>query len=777
MGQNFSDISLAENQTRNRRLKARLFLSTAILVAIGLPTGAIAQDESSKGGLEEIVVTASKREQTLQEAGMAITAISEADLERMGADSFTDFAVRVPNLGFGNESDGRFGANSPTIRGVFGENTTGFYIDDMPIPASMQPRVIDLARIEVLRGPQGSLYGARSMGGTIRMITRKPDLAESGGRVHAKLSTVKDGDMNWNIDGSFNFPLAEDRAAVRVTAYYGQNSGIYDDVYIPTWIESEFGANPGAVNNNPGPAFDTLENVDDERYGGIQVVGLFQLSDNITFTPKFMYQKIEADGMPFADNDPDNTTRMRFYEFDESGFDKWWLASGTLNWDLESGTIVSSTSYFDRFLDEREEMTGFLHWLFNNAVEIPIDPLFTDLTESEDFNSFVHETRYTSSLDGPLQFTAGVFYQSSEYHRQYPASYMVGMNAALGFEMSPDDLIYISDTHIDIEEKAVFGEVTYDFTDRLSLTAGGRWYDTKVDFDTWGDGFANGGPSVVPATQQSENGFNPKVLLQADVSDNANVYASAGKGYRIGGVNGNISDALCGDEMAALGVNSADVNAYNSDSLWSYEAGFKSKLADNRISFNAAAYLIKWSDIQQQNRLGCGFQYVANAGKAESKGFEIEVVAAPADGLTLSFGVGYTNAEITDAAGVAGVTVGDKIQGVPDWTFSTSGEYVFPLSDDYEGILRVDFNHYGRSFSSNNETSAATQRLRPSWTALNLRAGIMQEQWEVTLFVNNITDERANLADSRSIAAETPGRQRLVTTRPRTMGIEARMRF
>ncbi len=424
-------------------------------------------------------------------------------------------------------------------------------------------------------------------------------------------------------------------------------------------------------------------------------------------------------------------------------------------------------------------MTGFLHWLFNNVI-VPIDPLFSDLTESEDFSSFVHETRYTSSFDGPLQFTGGVFYQSSKYHRQYPPDFMIGMNAALGFDISPDDLIYVSDTHIDIKEKAVFGEVTYDFTDRISLTAGGRWYDTKVDFNTWGDGFANDGPSEVLPAQQAENGFNPKLLLQADVSENANVYASASKGYRIGGLNGNIPDALCANELADLleqGISKADLEAYNSDSLWSYEVGFKSKLADNRISVNAAVYVIKWDNIQQQNRLPCGFQYVDNAGKAESKGFEVEVLAAPAEGLTFSLGFGYTDSAITDNGGVDTVAVGDKIQGVPNWTFSASGDYVFPLSDDYDGMLRVDFNYYGRSFSSNNEPSAEFQRLRPSWIGLNLRAGILQEQWEVTLFVNNITDDRANLADSRSIAAETPGRQRLVTNRPRTMGIEARMRF
>ena len=237
----------------------------AALFALGAAAPTIAQEaEKEFAGLEEIVITASKREQTLQEAGMSVTAISALDLERMGATSFIDFAVRIPNLGFGNESDGRFNPNSPAIRGVFGDNTTGFYIDDIPLPASMQPRVIDISRIEVLRGPQGDLYGARSMGGTIRLITEQPDFDGVFGSIHSTLSTVKEGDFNWSIDASANLPVIEDKLAVRATAYFGQNSGVFDREYIPSWTNAQ----TGEVIQNTGPAFETNENVDDETYGG-----------------------------------------------------------------------------------------------------------------------------------------------------------------------------------------------------------------------------------------------------------------------------------------------------------------------------------------------------------------------------------------------------------------------------------------------------------------------------------------------------------------------------
>jgi len=200
-------------------------------------------------------------------------------------------------------------------------------------------------------------------------------------------------------------------------------------------------------------------------------------------------------------------------------------------------------------------------------------------------------------------------------------------------------------------------------------------------------------------------------------------------------------------------------------------------LLNNTVSVNAATFFIDWTDIQQINRLACGFQFSDNAGEAESKGFELEISATPTDNLVVSLGVGYTDAKITDTGGVAGVTKGDKIQGVPDWTVNGSAAYHFDVNDTWNGIVRADVNYYGDSFSSNNESSAANQRLREAWNAVNLRATLVSDKYEITLFADNVTDERANLADNRSIAAETPGRQRLVTNRPRTIGLEGRMRF
>ncbi len=769
------------------RHKKPLVLAIAIAMAF-TANSAMAQNDQDEefAGLEEVIVTATKRAESLQEVGMAITAISDQELERLGAVSLLDFAVRVPNLAMAYEADGRFDSSSPSIRGVFGTGTTGFYFDDTPVNASILPRVMDLERIEVLRGPQGSLYGARSMGGTIRMITKQPEINETESKFHATLSSVKEGDENWNFDGAFNIPVVEDKFAIRLSAYYGQNSGIFDRTYVPNWTDSG-----GNLRTNPGPAFDVNENVDDEKYYGGNISAKWIFTEDLSLNIKVMGQKVEADGLPFADIDPANTTTPRFFDIEEPGTDKWYIASGTFDWNIDAGDIVSTTSWYSRDTSEWEEETSFLHFLFDQVIGIPIDPISSPINTTEKYDSFVHETRFSSDNEGAFNYTLGVFYQDAEWDHHYPRAVQTGLadaidaftgapglgqNCDFGFCLTDDDLIFVTTTITKTEEIAFFGELTWDLNDIWSVTAGGRWYDTSISAVNTADGFANSGPSSY-SEKQSESGFNPKVLVQANLTDDMNVYGSAAKGFRVGGVNGNVPIGLCGPELNELGIDPSNATTFDSDSLWSYELGFKSSLADNRVTLNGAVYFIDWSNIQQLNRLACGFQFTQNAGSAESKGFELELTAAPTEGLNLTAAVGYTNAEITDDGGVAGVAIGDKVQGVPDWTMTLSAQYTWPAFGSWEGLVRADGNYYGDSFSANNEGIGAQARLRESWSALNLRTGIVNDQWDLILFFDNITDERASLADSRSIAAETPGRQRLVVNRPRTIGVEARYRF
>ena len=753
----------------------------ATLAALALDANVAFAEEADDGRLEEIVVTASKRTQTLQEVGMSVTALTTREIEDMGLDDYLDFAVRVPNLGTAYQADGRFDANAPAIRGIFGSGdaasaaTTGFYIDDVPVSVALHPRVIDLQRVEVLRGPQGSLYGARSMGGTIRLITEQPSLNETYGSVHSSLSSVEDGDLNYLVDGAVSIPVVEDKFGLRIAAYSGMNSGIIDRVYEPTWVNLQ----TGLGSPNPAPAFGKNDDTDEEDFYGGQIFGLWQVNESFSISPKFMYQKIEADGLPFADNDPDNTDTVRFFDSEEPGEDEWWIGSVVLNWALDAGVITSTTAYYERDTEEAEEEHTFLNFIYGAAVGIPITPLESTLRTTSEYENFSHETRFVSELDGPLNFTVGVFYADNQFVRGYPPALQVGADAALFAAggppppgIVPNDLIFITSQPEDVEEIAVFGEITWDIDDVWTLTLGGRWYKTEVDFEAASDGFANGGPSAF-AGSQDESGFNPRVMISADLTEEVNVYASAAKGFRIGGVNGQISPTLCGQEIADLNLNPQALQTYDSDELWSYEVGVKSNLADNRVTINAAAFFIDWEDTLQNIRLACGFQFSTNVGDAESKGAEIEIVAAPMPGLFLSLGVGYTDTEIKNTRGFPNFLDGDEISGVPDLTATASAQYIWPVFDDWNARVRLDANYYGESTSQNNNEV----RERDSWEAVNLRAGISNETWDITVFAENVTDERANLGDNRSIAAETPGRPRIVTNRPRTLGVEARFHF
>ena len=752
-----------------------------IALACAAACAALPLHAQESGKLEEVIVTATKRAESLQEVGMSVTVLSERDIENIGIDSYLDFAVRIPNLGTSFQSDGRFDANSPALRGVFGSGdksssaTTGFYIDDVPVTAALQPRVLDLERIEVLRGPQGSLYGARSMGGTIRLITQQPDLEETSGAIHTTLSSVTDGGENYTLDGHINLPLS-DNAALRISGYYGDQSGIYDRVYEPVWTNYQTGEQVLGTT----PAFERNEDTDDEEYYGGQIALKWMATDNLSITPKFMYQKIEADGLPFADIDAENMETRRFFDSEEPGEDEWWIGSVVINWSLGAGDITSTTAYYERDTSEFEEEHTFLDFIYGAAVGIPITPLESTLETTSEYENFTHETRYTSNLDGRWNYTVGVFYGDSEFIRGYPGAFQPGVNDALNAfigapaNIVPNDLIYITSQPEEVEELAVFGEVTFDLTERVSLTAGGRWYDTEVAFSSDADGFANGGPSSFSGVQ-SESGFNPKVMASFDASDDLNFYASAAKGFRIGGVNGQISPTLCGDELDRVGLDPESLRTYDSDDLWSYEVGVKSTLANNTMSLNAAVFFIDWQDSLQVQRLACGFQVDANIGDVESTGFEVEISAAPIEGLTLDLGVGYTDTEVVSPAGdgFPGYEEGASLHGVPDWTGTGSAQYIFPAFNGWDGRLRADANYYGDSTSFNNGTVVD----RDSWAALNLRAGVLNATWDVTLFADNVTDERANLADNRSIAAEMPGRPRIVTNRPRTIGLEARYRF
>ncbi len=720
---------------------------------------------------------------------MSITAFSEFELQRSGAEGIFDYGLKIPNLGLSNEADGRFNAGSPAIRGVAGGGVvgaTGFYIDDIPVPEYMNPRISDVSRVEVLRGPQGTLYGARSMGGTVRVITKQANADEREGSMGASISDVKEGDINWRVDGSLNAPIIDGVLGMRALVYYAQNSGIFDRVHI-------------AGSNRP--AFDPVENVDDDEFYGGQLSFTWNVADNVSIRPRFMYQRTDSDNLPLADLSPGNFEVPRHNNIAEPGEEEWWLGSVTINVDTGFGEIVSTTAKFDREVNEFEDQTGTLDGLIFVANGLSEPHIPSPLSETEEDTAFVHETRLIAGFgDLPVEsvaMTLGVFYEDREHILNYPPSFAPGINARFTSDLNAlltgiapgfpipfppgalgSDLVFETLDYTDTEEIAVFGELTLRLSDNLRLTGGARWSKTTIDFSAVRDGIVNGGPATQMPPTRSDSRVVPKVLMELDVTDDLLVYATASKGFRVGGINLPVPEAFCATQLADLGITNADILTFDSDSLWNFEMGMKSSWLAERVHLNIAAFNVNWSDTLQTNRLSCGFQYVANSGSAENKGVEVELKAVPMEGLNVSMGLGYTDAKITKGDRLVGTVAGDRILQVPEITFNAAAEYSFPLFSDWEGYLRGDYSYYGDSLSANNVSGTTPPRVRDSFDLLNFRLGAFQtDSWDVALFVKNATNEHANLSDNNSIAAEKPGRPRIVTNRPRTFGLEIRKNF
>jgi iron complex outermembrane recepter protein len=786
-----------------------------LLAAFSAAQTALA-DSSAGGGLLEVVVTAQKRSENEQTVPMSMTTFSGVALEQKAINNFFDYATKVPNLAFAPTGDGVGTARTVSIRGISGDNVTGFYIDDVPLPDSLDPRVLDIDHIEVLRGPQGTLYGARSMGGTVRIITREPELSKFSATLHGGLSDTERTDRpNYTGDAIVNIPIVQDRMALRLTGFYDNEAGYFKRSYCTDPATAGVSCFPLSATGRT-----TVNNVAAlDSYGGSASLTI-KPSEALTITPRVMLQRADYNGFPLGDFNsmpgngigfpapsgnytlptPLNTTsftQARFFNVPEGGSDWWDLYSLSLHWKSGLGEFVSSTAYFDRRVDETEDQSEFV-WaaITSGACATPAPfcnpPAPGPIEEIKAYQRFVEEARFASSLNGPVQFVVGAFY--SDFHGRvpfaslYPPSEVPNLDNELtgGAPNNPDgfpNLIFAQDFHTDIQEPAVFGEVSYEITKALKLTGGLRWYQVKTTSSGFEEGLAIGGGKLIsPLATDKESGTNPKVELDYHFTPEQMVYGLASKGFRPGGVVPIVPPGTPGtpnDCVAALAavnpsITLADTRNFKSDSLWNYELGAKTAWLDRRVILNAAAFDIRWNNIQQEILLQCGFQYVANAGAAESKGGELELRARATEQLEASLGLGYQDAKITQT-GESPQPVGSPVFQVPDWTGNASLAYTAPLANGWNLVSGIDYSYVGSSFSSSN--SAVQPRERPAYHLLDARFAFSNGSTEFALVGKNLTNEVTNLGDNRSIAAEVPGRPRLFLNQPRTIGIEARKSF
>jgi iron complex outermembrane receptor protein len=727
-------------------------------------------------GLEEIVVTATKRATSLQHVPMAMQAFTATTLENMGADQVDGYYRMIPNFAV---VDRGAGGRLYSIRGIStglvtqGAATVGVYIDEMPISAAgfqPDPRLFDIERIEVLRGPQGTLYGEGSIGGTLRMITPRPDPSAFSGKLDSSVQSTGEGDDSYKLNGMLNMPLIKDVLALRVSGLHHELGGFIDRIDMPDGVNldvgSLIGAPPGAIPVMGSGPIKGKQNINDQVTSAGRVSLAWNATERLSVDLSFLKQSVEADhGNVEVQGAGDlNTNLIK----DEAVKDDFELSNLTISYDLGWANLLSSTSHYERTRDVTSDTSDLGEAIFPTA-KLPGSSTFT--TELQDMTS--QELRLTSTGDGPFSWIGGVFYVDKDngFDQIIVDDYgvFVSFMQILGVPVTNARQLLDQTGQQDEKQTAIFGELTYDFTDKLSATLGLRYFDIKQrdtlvnnDINILGLGLTDG------VSETGESDPVMKFNVNYSPNDSSLVWVTASQGFRIGGTN------------TTPGIPEEN-QTYGSDTLWNYEIGARTSWYDNRLELNSAIYYIDWSDIQLALPLGTAFGTI-NAGKARIIGAEIELQARPVSGLDLSLTAGYNDGELTEdtrgaPAGPNPGFKGDRLPGVPRLNLSASMQYVFPLfADGIDGFGRVDYSYTGDSTTTFNDLSTANglpSHFEPdAYGLLNMRVGVQNERWTAALYVDNVTDERAQmLIDNSSVTV------RITRNRPRTVGLNVRLEF
>ncbi len=697
---------------------------------------------------EEIVVTALRRPAPMQDVPASVSTITASEIEAAGVTGFFDYAQKVPGLSFGYTGDGRFDARGTAIRGVSGRATTGFYVDEIQIPETMEPRIFDIDRIEVLRGPQGTLYGSQSMGGAIRIISRPPTDSTVAG-LRASAASVFEGDWDQSIDAVIGGALTP-TLAMSASGFVEYRSGTFDRL-----VEAPGRAAGSIVNHN----------VDDDNSFGTRLSARWRLRDNLTITPTIWHQHTSADGSPFADIDADNFDQVRFFDINESGEDSWTMGSLVLKSDGGSGELTVATSFVARDVIDTEDISEIVFDLFDLS-----DPVPATLRDDTGYRKLAQEIRFVSGSGLPLTTIAGAYAARERTVGEIPETLIVGVDRT-----DPGvarNIASLKDTS-ELTEFALYAELGWQIYDRLSTSFGVRWFETDLENSRRQDGVLFDDVVGRFENRRTDTGWQPRFSLQYR-SDDSLVYASASSGYRAGGTNPPIPGVGCAGDLESLQLDADAIRTYSSDSLVSYELGYKKSASTRPGYFNAAVFHIEWDDVQQVVFPACGFPFRTNSGSAEIRGAEVEILANVGGYLDLRAAAAYLDDEIRRPLATGGNAVFELDQ-VPDWTASLSATLHHRWPGRWTAALLLDSRYVGDSISLNNDS--AEPRLREPYSVLDLRYAIENASWRVALFAENLTNTRANLADNRSIALELSGRPRIVTNRPRRIGLEVSYLF
>jgi len=771
-------------------------------------TADVTASAAPSGELAEIFVTAEKRREDLLNVPASITAITSSDMANQHIQTIDDITRNVPGLSFstqsGNGASVGVGSENIAIRGVgsaVGAATVGMYIDDVPITQLIQagtfvPMMFDLQRIEVLRGPQGTLYGASSEGGTVRFITQPPDLAKVDAMVSANISNTLDAGANTDEKGMLNVPVIDGKLAVRGDAEYLHNSGWIDRyAHAPT---------------DPTTATSTLlqKDVNGEDDRMVRLAAKYQPDESLSITPFVMYQEQHQDDSPayFL-----NAGRYRQANaVAESAGDKGTVGSVTINKQWNFANLTSVTSYFNRrfdrardgtFFDSNYIVCCFLDSDPRTAAEQPVADstlgvLPVTVVDDDHVHSVTQELRLASApIEAgrrSLSWLIGAYFSANvdnQVHDELAPGWNALFQSIYGFSVNNPVLSPISDptnpnlwqnnfyhltTQTQARQAAVFGQLSYQLLKRVTATIGLRYQESNLTFSYHGSGFYDIGISDINDAHARDVAVTPKFALRYAITQDANVYVSAAKGYRDAGFNLPIPEAVCGPDESQVGLKGSAPRFYGPDHLWSYELGSKAMLAKRHLSISADVYDIEWNNIQQQIVIpGCFFDFTSNVGSARAYGSELELAYRPSfiDGLTVGLAGSVEHATITSTSAFTVAAVGDHLLFTPEWTGSVTAAYTKPISDSLTLSVRAQNSWQGKSYGD--FLSNQTDYVNREYGQLNGSVGlIIAGGLEVQVFGKNLLNNATVLREP-TIAGVTEA----YTLPPRILGIEATKTF
>jgi len=797
----------------------------ALLSLLTLPTNVFAQQAPTPtppGGVEEITVTARKRAEDIQDVPFAISAQTEEQLRAAGSKNVEDIALGLPSFSVQNLGPGQ---SQVAIRGISAgqivrdqpgvKEQVGIYLDESVISLSLftpDLDLFDLNRVEVLRGPQGTLFGSGSVSGTVRYITNQPNLDEMETTLEAGVNAVDGGGFGRDFKGAFSAPLIEGVLGVRAVAY---------KTYFPGFVDVL----------TPSGAEDSDAN-DGERQG-LRLSLLWQPVDSVRLTPRVIYQEVETDGFNRVDNfnifansfntgpgtlSQDLGRREQFRQLEEKFDDEFSLYDLTAEFDLtDQLTLTSVTSYSHRDIVQVRDatqlsgsITGQDGVFVAGGFPASVFTLDAPLDDVSDIDVFTQELRLAGDaqiLSG-FSWVFGGFY--SDIDRDYGQSLFVDgfeaqtAAAGMGFQTegprAGTDVLFFSDIAFDFEQYSLFTEGTLKLTDQLEVTAGVRYFDFEEDRILDFDGlFAT--TTIGDEADTDSDGLNPRLILGYALTEDFKVTAQVSQGFRLGGVNDPLNAPVCNaQDFATFNGNPI----FDDEEVTNYELGSKFGLFDGRVSVSAAAYYTDIKDLQANFDAGsCSSRVVLNIPDARSQGVELEVAGQLIENLDLGISGSVNNAELRSTllvAGTGGVLQGaesgHRLPTVPRFQAAAVASYTLPqLINEYDGFLSASFQHVGDRVTRIEDTASET--LNPvnlittvgnptvssltfdpelsSYNLVNLRTGVRGERWELAFFVNNVFDDRAELALDR----ERGGRARVgfLTNQPRTFGITTRVTF